>query len=118
MALHICRETFTGELAPGLAKTFRAGVDVLDDTHKDEAALLKKFGAYFSEVASTHLTPQPAETTVPTKATTTKRASKTKAAPKPTPEPVVEPTPEPIPEPTPVGSALTSAQIADEMENS
>jgi hypothetical protein len=55
MALHLCRETFTGELAPGLAKTFHAGVDVLDDSKKDEAALLKKFGLYFSEVASTHI---------------------------------------------------------------
>jgi hypothetical protein len=55
MALHLCRETFTGELAPGLAKTFHAGVDVLDDANKEEAGLLKKFGLYFSEVASTHI---------------------------------------------------------------
>jgi hypothetical protein len=60
MALHLCRETFTGELAPGVAKTFHAGVDVLDDSQKDEAALLKTFGAFFTEVASTHLRPEPA----------------------------------------------------------
>jgi len=54
MELHICRESFTGELPSGAWKTYYAGKDVLDPAQPDEAALLELWGAYFKPIRSTH----------------------------------------------------------------
>jgi hypothetical protein len=82
MAFYLCHTTFTGEVSPGVPKTLHAGVDILDSSKPAEAALLKTFGAFFSEVASTHYYPPPteAELAAAKRAAKRKRAAKAKAA--------------------------------------
>ena len=48
--LHICTETFTGELVEGRPLVYVEGVTVLDPSDADDAAALRVFGKYFKPV--------------------------------------------------------------------